>query len=397
MQYSFRLAEMLGHIPDPRKRPGTIKAIVEYTGLDRHQVAALLKNEVKYIPIKALSRLCDYLIEHGHAEAASLPGSLFAVEPENFWELLARRQRVEFCLGVRRDVEADNPEVSFVVASDSVLLGELLNGVTTLGGSARHRKSGLSDGSPAAQVPHPDHLKQTLVWSPGQAADKKVLDRAKAAYKTFNESQSDKALIALGSTKSNPVVEIMMAEAFNCDPFVSQDHVASPQDRSVPFFLRYRDKDPHFGSCLAGLELSKGQSSKDAGIWFEDENGKWQLAKGGTNREDCAFLFYLHRESQGRLEMVMGGFSGRATRLLARTLAGQAEEFWPPTVTSQGIQCGGFVIKYGFSAPERGGRVDILDGDLSASTRVVRIGEQAIVRCLERSRPEAPRLAEEEA
>ena len=79
MQYSFRLAELLGHVPDPRKRPGTIKAIVEYTGLDRHQVAALLKNEVKYIPLKALSRLCDFLIEHGHASADQLPGALFSV------------------------------------------------------------------------------------------------------------------------------------------------------------------------------------------------------------------------------------------------------------------------------------------------------------------------------
>ncbi|MFN9591798.1 MAG: XRE family transcriptional regulator, partial [Pirellulaceae bacterium] len=50
MQYVFRLAELLGHTPDRHKRPGTIKAIVEYTGLDRHQVAALLKNEAKYIP-----------------------------------------------------------------------------------------------------------------------------------------------------------------------------------------------------------------------------------------------------------------------------------------------------------------------------------------------------------
>ena len=72
MRYSFRLAELLGHVPDPRKRPGTIKAIVDYTGLDRHQVAALLKNEVKYIPLKALSRICDYLIEHGHASACLL-------------------------------------------------------------------------------------------------------------------------------------------------------------------------------------------------------------------------------------------------------------------------------------------------------------------------------------
>jgi len=42
MRYAFRLAELLGHTPDRKKRPGTIKAIVEYTGLDRHQVAALL-------------------------------------------------------------------------------------------------------------------------------------------------------------------------------------------------------------------------------------------------------------------------------------------------------------------------------------------------------------------
>ena len=81
MRYAFRLAELLGHTPDRKKRPGTIKAIVEYTGLDRHQVAALLKNEAKYIPLEALSRLCDYLIEHGHARADELPGALFAVTP----------------------------------------------------------------------------------------------------------------------------------------------------------------------------------------------------------------------------------------------------------------------------------------------------------------------------
>jgi hypothetical protein len=54
MRYAFRLAELLGHTPDRRKRPGTIKSIVEHTGLDRHQVASLLKNEAKYIPLEAL-------------------------------------------------------------------------------------------------------------------------------------------------------------------------------------------------------------------------------------------------------------------------------------------------------------------------------------------------------
>ena len=162
MRYSFRLAELLGHNPDPRRRPGTIKAIVEYTGLDRHQVAALLKNEVKYIPLKALSRLCDYLVEHGHTTADRLPGALFAIEPESFWEVLARRARLEFCLGVRKDVDSDSPEVSYVVASDLVLMGELLNGVTTLGGTAKLRSTGTPTERP--DLPHPEHLKQSLVW-----------------------------------------------------------------------------------------------------------------------------------------------------------------------------------------------------------------------------------------
>ena len=68
MRYSFRLAELVGHTPDPKKRPGTIKQICEFTGLDRHQVAALLKNEVKYIPLEAISKLCDYLIDRRYAK-----------------------------------------------------------------------------------------------------------------------------------------------------------------------------------------------------------------------------------------------------------------------------------------------------------------------------------------
>ena len=106
MRYSFRLAEVVGHVPDPRKRPGTIKNICEFTGLDRHQVASLLKNEVKYVPLDALSKLCEFLIDRGYATAEELPGRLFGVEPEHFWELLARRKRLVLCLGVRRGDEA---------------------------------------------------------------------------------------------------------------------------------------------------------------------------------------------------------------------------------------------------------------------------------------------------
>ncbi len=383
MQYSFRLAELLGHVPDPRKRPGTIKAIVEYTGLDRHQVAALLKNEVKYIPLKALSRLCDFLIEHGHATAEQLPGALFAVEPENFWELLARRKRLEMCVGVRKDVTPENPDVSFVVASDSVLLGELLNGVTTLGGTAKLRKDNGNIASVAADtLPQPEHLKQSLVWSPGQADESEVARRAKSVYDGFSDSKGDKALVGIGSTKSNPVVEIVLARAFNCDPFVSEDDIDAANQRSVPFFMRYRDNDPHPGSCIAGMSLSKQDQNLKAGIYYEDATGKWVRCGSDRAREEVAFVFYVHRESQGRLEMVMGGFSGRATRLLARALATRAEDFWPPVYQAQGLQIGAFIVQFTMPAGKK--EVDILRTDLVATADVTPIPAEAIARRLEK-------------
>ena len=379
MQYSFRLAELLGHVPDPRKRPGTIKAIVEFTGLDRHQVAALLKNEVKYIPLKALSRLCDFLIENGHASADQLPGALFSVEPENFWELLARRKRLEMCVGVRRDI-AQNSDASFVVAADSVLLGELLNGVTTLGGTAKLKKGDDPDSTVQVEIPQPDHLKQSLVWSPGQASTDEVIRRSKLVYDEFSESKGDKAFVGIGSTKSNPTVEIILANAFNCEPFQSQDDVASPSDRSLPFFLRYRDRDPHPDSCVGGLKLSKSSNETSPGIYFEQADGKWVQFTADKPNEEVGFVFFIHRESQGRLEMVLGGFSGRATRLLARALATRAEDFWPPEYSMQGIQIGAFIVQFDVPASKK--ETDILRVDLVATTKVTPISVEAIQRRL---------------
>ena len=373
MQFSFRLAELLGHVPDPRKRPGTIKSIVEYTGLDRHQVASLLKNEVKYIPLKALSRLCDYLIEHGYVAADALPGALFGIEAENFWELLARRRRIEMCVGVRQDVGSHEPDVAYVVASDSVLLGELLNGITTLGGTAKIKKTDKQNDSP---IPQPEHLKQTLVWSPGQKSDEEVQEYAKQAYKEFDESSGDKALICLGSTKSNPVFEIVMAEAFNAEPFISQDDVKKASDRTCPFFLRYRENDPHPPSCMGGTKLSADSKGDKPGIYYETADGKWEFVEPDGNTQ-VAIVFYIHRESQGRLEMALGGFSGRATRYLSQALTTRAEQFWPAVYKGQGLDIGAFIVQFELSTDSS--TRDALRTDV-ATTKVIPIDSDVIER-----------------
>ena len=379
MRYAFRLAELLGHTPDRRKRPGTIKAIVEYTGLDRHQVAALLKNEAKYIPIEALSRLCDYLIEHGYARAEELPGALFAITPENFWEMLARRSRLEICVGVRRPEDNDSADTAWVVASDSVLAGEVLNGVSTLGGTAKAISAKKGGGT---EMPHIEHLRQTLVWSPGTMNAELVHARAQSVYDSFSEMGGDKAMVCLGSVKSNPTVELVLANAFGCDAFVTQDNLDKASERSCPFFLRYRDRDPHPPACSAGMQLSKSEKAEEAGLYYETADGSWAFAGGAIPGRDAALVFYIFRESLGSLEMVLSGFSGRATRLLARTLAHRAEDFWPPIFHENYLQVGAYLVQY--EAAEEGGddSLDILSTDTMANAIVIPLPTEAIAKRL---------------
>jgi hypothetical protein len=385
MRYSFRLAEVVGHMPDPRKRPGTIKAICEYTGLDRHQVAALLKNEVKYIPLDALSKLCAYLIERGFAKADELPGRLFGVEPERFWELIARRRRLELCLGVRRG-DSNTLDDAWVVASDSVLLGELLNGATTLGGTRQHAERDDAERQPAAEPttserPQPEYLRQSLVWSPGQASLDECREMASSIYQSFSDAAGDKALVCLGSNKSNPVVETLVAYSFGCEPFVSQDTLANATKRSCPIFLRYRNDDPHFTSCFGGTRLSKSQASNKPGIYYETPGGDWACCPWEANKHDAAFVIYVHRESQGRMEMALGGFSGRATRLLARLLARRSDDFWPPVYADEGLQIGAFLVKFTLPSHAAEGP-GIAGGEVHAEEQIIKLDPQVIARRL---------------
>lgn len=384
MRYSFRLAELIGHKPDPRRRPGTIKAIVERTGLDRHQVAALLKNEVKYIPLHALSRICDYLIETGRVAADQLPGALFAVEPEHFWEMLARRKVLDLVVGVRRTGKDFTYDGASIVASDAVLMGALLNGVTTLGGTSSHRSTerpppGMTDGElELNHRPHPERLCQKMAWSPGQSDDEHVMARAREVYLEYVDSRDDKALVCVGSTKSNPVVELILAETFGANPFESQDDVAAPKRRQCPIFMRYRDNDPHPASCWGGVTLSRGKDVSLPGIYYELKDGSWDMVPWTPQGADAAFVFYVYRESQGRLDMALGGFSGRATRLLAQLLISSGERFWPAIYKGQGLQIGAFIVKFNDSGED----LDELKTDLTAGTEVIALDPAVIERRL---------------
>jgi hypothetical protein len=79
--------------------------------------------------------------------------------------------------------------------------------------------------------------------------------------------------------------------------------------------------------------------------------------------------------------MVLSGFSGRATRLLARTLAHRAEDFWPPVFHENYLQVGAFIVKYDATDMVDESN-DILSTDLMANATVIPLSAEVFARRL---------------
>jgi hypothetical protein len=77
------------------------------------------------------------------------------------------------------------------------------------------------------------------------------------------------------------------------------------------------------------------------------------------------------------MEMALGGFSGRATRLLARLLSRRGDEFWPPVYSDEGLQIGAFVVKFILPSEATEDRALTL-GDLRAEDHIVRLDHKTI-------------------
>jgi len=69
--------------------PGGDAALAERTGLKHQTISALVRSKVKYVSLEALERLCDYLVEEKKVDRALLPGILFGLDPDRFWNMLA--------------------------------------------------------------------------------------------------------------------------------------------------------------------------------------------------------------------------------------------------------------------------------------------------------------------
>jgi len=134
---------------------------------------------------------------------------------------------------------------------------------------------------------------------------------------------------------------------------------------------------------MAGLKLSANSNNIKPGIYFETESGKWDVCDWDLETRDAAFVFYIHREPQGRLEMALGGFSGRSTRLLAKFLATRAEELWPPVFSGEGLSIGAYIVQFQIAQQEQPKERDVIRTELAATSKVIPLAASVIQKRIE--------------
>jgi hypothetical protein len=173
---------------------------------------------------------------------------------------------------------------------------------------------------------------------------------ASLAYERFHSLAGNKALVCLGSVKSNGLCELTIAAAFGSEAWQSQDEAAYPTQRSCPFYFRYRPKDVQIPSCHGGMRLAKNlanqiDSVEPPGIYYEREPNQWA---GIPADKDCepALIFYTFRPHLGIVEVVLGGFRALGTFLLARHFRKIVREIWPATYVSPTLEAGVFIVDF---------------------------------------------------
>jgi hypothetical protein len=406
MKTTLQLAKLLR---EDLHRRGLIRDIVAATELDRHTVSAWLRSDAKYVSLHSISKLCEYLIDRG-VNPDILPGALFGKEPEKFMDMLAERRNVSFALAFRRHPQWRDNE--YVMASDMQLHGALIAATSALDkldkpnvaadlsaddgedtGGARQTAPTLlasignevvaarDDSARTFNLPHliPAPRMRRGKNSSRRPGDNEWRERARAVYDAFLADPEADILFTLGSVRVNGILEILAAELFNATPFCSQDEVAVPADRACPFYFRYRNEGPTPESACGGLQLACNYETDEPGIYYETKDGTWNHCPFEAGKSDVAFVLFARYSNVDKLHVACGGFSGTATRMLAKCFNEVATSLWPPQFTEDELNIGLYLIPFASSKT---------DGTISdGSPHVIRIDDEVIRRRLVRATP----------
>jgi hypothetical protein len=374
MKIEIRAGRLLGLEDNP---PASLTALAKEMGLSSYQLRHFLARSAPHISRATLEAVGQYLLRHDRVQPESLFGEMLAIVPDSFWPMVAARQRINISVGVRMSRVKGLEQL--VVADDAVFQSVMVNELT-----------GTAANAPARAAVGARHPRQVIdsrlvpAWEPQGENAQQVIEEANAFVSRCARSQDNAASICVGSIKSNPACDPFVARAFRkAKPFVSEDSVRTADERSVPFLMRYRENDPHPPSCWGGCVVAGDDSRSSPGIYFARKPGEWDFLASGEET-DTALVFYCFYKARKNVEMVWGGYTGRATRCLAKILSdGQADCFWPPAIDNERISVGAFVVNFEFRATRKKKGITMMPHESLVGYQVIPLTAEVL----------APRLA----
>ncbi len=328
-------------------RYGVESHIAKDCGFHRHTVGKFLRNQVQSSKLEVLEKLCGWLIERG-VPAETLPAALFGVRPSGLWRALGHSKKILIFLGEYHlkgrtiTTPQASPPVS-ISRHDSVVSSKIIHFLST--------EADLRDTRPSVKM-----LYVPFYFTPGVfdvRGDGLTEDKNRAS-RIFNNMRKDtgkgRSTILIGSQRVNYLVEYMVADLFNCEPFVPADEAPK-----VPIYLCYRKFDRLVPSCFGGEGNPPGKNGEIGhGTYYLDENFEWQFLEWQRKIIDAGIVIVI-READS-VEMAAFGFSGRSTNAIGNALLQKAENFWPEngngscnTVVSGGREIGIYICQVEFS------------------------------------------------
>ena len=299
---------------------GVETEIAKYCGFHRHTIGKFLRNRAVNPKLEVMEKICEWLI-YKKVPAEILPGALFGVRPSGLWRAIGQSNKILLFLGEYHltgkmtSIPQASPPVA-ISRHDAVVSSKIINFLSS--------EPELGD-----KMPNVKTLYVPFSFTPGALGaieDGFVEDKKRAGCIFHNmrkEKQNDRSIIMIGSQRVNYLVEYLVADLFNCKPFVPPN-----KEHKVPFYITYRKFDRPVPSCFGGQVNPPGKSHITGhGTFYLDENFEWQFLQWQRKKNDAGIVIII-REAEN-VEMAVFGFSGRTTNAIGNALLQKSEKFWP--------------------------------------------------------------------
>jgi DNA-binding Xre family transcriptional regulator len=315
-------------------RHGVMQRIARDLKMNRQTVRKLYHSEVANISLDTIGRICEWLKNKG-VPTDVLPSAILGSRPSGLWEAVALSRKVTIYLGEYIQTESPAPALRWISRRDARVESLLVKSISEF----------LGDRQSSATI-QTEYVPFRFGQRSANDSERYFEEDVRIAKRIFDQMQNTKpnsSAIIIGSQRVNYLLELLIADLFDCKPF----YPLEKEGNRVPIYTVYRDSDHAMPSCFGGLKKPiEYRDQATPGIYFRDDNDKWQLFSWIPNKQCAGMVITVHEPGTQVVQIALFGFSGPGTEMLGvKFIEDQGVPFWPPVAASKGKRFGIYICR----------------------------------------------------